>query len=172
MEKESEEMIQMVFLNRDNCQFRATTGSCLILEFDGKTFPHTELIETFPFTDRYSFISVRDTDNRNSEIGMIESLEHDFDASTAELIKEHLKLRYHMPVISQFTQVRESGGFTHFTVMTDCGETQFSLKANTSSITVLGQNRLIIQDSEGNRFEIPDKRLLNARELKRLDVFM
>lgn len=172
MEQESEEMIRMVFLNKDNCHFQKTTGASLLLEFGQKTFPHTDLIETFPFTDRYSFISVRDADDRNREIGMIESLDKDFDTSDADLIKEHLKLRYHMPVIQKIMQTRESGGFTHFTVMTDCGETQFSLKANTSAITVLKENRLIIQDSEGNRFEIPDKNLLNPRELKKLDVFM
>lgn len=172
MEKESEEMVRLVTLNRTNSHFQKTTGAELQLEYAGHIYRHTELIETFPFTDRYSFISVRDADDRSREIGMIEALERDFDESDIRLIKEHLKLRYHMPVIRHFIQVKESGGFTHFTVMTDCGEAQFSLKANGSHITALDEKRLIIQDTEGNRFDIPDRHLLSAKELKRLDVFM
>lgn len=172
MERESEEMVQLVELNRDNCRFTLTTGSELCLQFEGKSYEHTELVETFPFTDHYAFISVRNAEERSKELGMIVNLEKDFDEETIAIIKKHLDLRYHMPVIEHIVHVKESGGFTHFTVQTDCGKTQFSLKSNTSHVTAFTDRRLIIQDMEGNRFEIPDKYKLSARELKRLDVFM
>ena len=172
MEKESDEMVRLVLLNKDNCSFRNTSNGRLCLQFEGHTYLQTEILETFPFTDRYAFLSVRDTEDRNREIGMIEQLEKDFDSASIALIKKHLDLRYHMPVIESFLQIKESGGFTHFTAQTDCGEVSFSLKANGSYITALTQNRLIIQDSEGNRFEIPDKHRLPSKQMKRLDVFM
>jgi len=172
MERESEEMVQLVELNRHNCRFSQTTGGGLCLEFENKSYKHIQLVETFPFTDRYAYISVRNTEERNKELGMIVNLEKDFDEDIVSIIRKHLSERYHMPVIEHITNVKESGVFTHFTVQTNCGETQFSLKSNTSHVTAFTDKRLIIQDIEGNRFEIPDKYKLSARELKRLDVFM
>ena len=172
MERESEEMVRLVELNSSNSKFSKTTGGELCLEYEGIHYQHTELVETFPYTDRYSFISVRNCEERNKEIGMIVDLDKDFGPEAGALIKEHLNLRYHMPVIEHILQAKETGGLTHFTVQTDCGETHFSLKANTSHVTAFTNKRLIIQDLEGNRFEIPDKYKLSAKELKRLDVFM
>ena len=171
MEKESEEMVQMVSLNRDNAVFQKTSGG-LSLTLDGQRFEDVELVETFPFTEAYAFISVRNPLNKNKEIGLIEDLDRDFDGEGAALIKEQLNMRYHMPKIERILTVKESGGYTNFTVMTDFGETQFSLRSNSTSITAISENRLIIQDAEGNRFEVADKRDLSAKDLKRLDVFL
>lgn len=172
MEKESEEMVQMNTLNKDNASFAKTSGGDLSLTFQTVQYENVQLIETFPFTEPYSFISVRHPQNKNKEIGLIENLDNDFDASTVKIIKEHLDLRYHMPQIEKILQVKESGGYTHFTVMTNYGETQFSLRSNGTYITPLTDTRLIIQDLENNRFEIPDKMKLSAKDLKTLDVFM
>lgn len=184
MEKESEEMLQMTFLNRDNASFQMNSGGDLTLTYPldasiasnqkekNSTYEHIVLIETFPFSTPYSFISVRNPQDKNKELGLIKDLEKDFDATTIKILKEHLDLRYHMPVIQKILQAKESGGYTHFTVMTDFGETQFSLRNNGTFITALTDTRLIIQDLENNRFEIPDKTKLPAKDLKKLDIFM
>lgn len=171
MEKESEEMVKLFSLNKDNATFSKTSGG-LSLTLDGTTYEDVQLIETFPFTDPYVFISVRNPLNKNKEIGLIEDLENDFEAPVIALIKDQLDLCYHMPIIEKIISVKESGGYSNFTVMTNFGETQFSLRSNGTYITTLNEKRLIIQDLEGNRFEIPDKYQLSAKELKKLDVFM
>lgn len=171
MEKESEEMVKLVSLNRTNSIFHKTSGG-LSLTLDGTDYESVQLIETFPFTDPYAFISVRNPHNKNKEIGLIEHLEQDFDAEAVTLIKEQLDLFYHMPIIDRILSVKESGGYSNFTVSTNFGETQFSLRSNSTHITALNEKRLIIQDCEGNRFEIADKHQLSAKDLKKLDVFM
>lgn len=171
MEKESEEMVQMLSLNKTNAVFSKTSGG-LSLTLEHITYENIQLIETFPFTEPYAFISVRNPANKNKEIGLIENLEKDFEDSDVKLIKEQLELRYHMPVIEKLLNVKESGGYWNFTVLTNFGETQFSLRSNGSYITALNEKRLIIQDLEGNRFEIPDKNRLSSKDLKKLDLFM
>lgn len=171
MEKESEEMIKMVSLTKENAVFSKTSGG-LSLTFNNSTYENVQLIETFPFTDPYVYISVRDISNKNKEIGLIEDLEKDFEAVSIKLIKEQLDLRYHMPVIEKILNVKESGGYSNFTVMTNFGETQFALRSNGTYITALTEKRLIIQDLEGNRFEIPDKNQLSSKALKKLELFM
>lgn len=171
MEKESEEMTSMFLIHKDNAVFTKTSGG-LMLNLNESVYKTVELIETFPFTEPYAYLSVRNPLEKNKEIGLIENLENDFDTATIRLIKEYLDTFYHMPVIEKILQVKESGGFSNFTVMTNFGETQFSLRSNNTCITTFDDKRLIIQDSEGNRFEIPDKNRLNPRDLKKLDIFM
>ncbi len=171
MEKESEEMVQMISLNKENATFTKTSGG-LSLTLDGTIYEDVQLVETFPFTDPYVFISVRNPYNKNKEIGLIEELEKDFEKDAVAVIKEQLDVYYHMPVIEKIISVKESGGYSHFSVMTNFGETQFSLRSNGTYITALNEKRLIIQDLEGNRFEVPDKHRLGAKDLKKLDLFM
>lgn len=172
MEAQCEDMMKITFLTKDNASFTKTTGGDLCLSFNGQTYSNIQLIETFPFTEPYAFISVRNLENKSKEIGLIEQLDSDFDPKTISVIKEHLDIFYHMPVIEKILQTKSSGGFTTFTVMTNCGETQFSLQSNGSHITALTENRLIIQDVSDNRFEIPDKRKLSGKELKKIDIFL
>lgn len=171
MEKESEEMVKMVSLNRHTATFFKTSRG-LSLKLNDATYENVQLVETFPFTDPYVFISVRDPHNKHKEIGLIEDLEKDFDEAMVTLIKEQLDLYYHMPIIEKILNVKESGGYSNFTVMTNFGETHFSLRSNNSCITALNEKRLIIQDLEGNRFEVPDKQRLSPKDLKQLDLFM
>ncbi len=172
MERESEDMVRMTLLNRENASFARNSGGGLMLVFEGKNYADVQIVETFPFTAPDSYLSVRNPLMKNKELGMIEDLEKDFEADTVAVIREYLERCYHMPKIEKIMQVKEAGGFTHFTVMTDYGENQFSIRSNGTCITALTENRLIIQDLENNRFEIPDKRKLPAKDLKRLDVFM
>lgn len=172
MEAESEEMVKMTLLNRQNASFQKTSGGDLHLTFQGVSYERIQLVETFPFTDPYVYLSVRDTKGKHKEIGMIEDLEADFDLDTISLIKDYLEQHYHMPAIEKIIRAKENGSYTDFTVLTNYGENQFSLRANGSHITALSENRLIIQDLENNRFEIPDKNKLSAKELKLLDVFL
>ncbi len=172
METESEEMLCMKLLNRQNAAFQKTSGGGLFLTFQDISYEDVQLVETFPFTDPYVYLSVRNSKGKKKEIGMIADLETDFDAGTISLIKDYLDQHYHMPVIEKIVRAKENGGYTDFTVLTNFGETQFSLHANSSHITALSEKRLIIQDLENNRFEIPDRNTLSARELKMLDVFL
>lgn len=172
MEAESEEMVNMKLMNQQNASFQKTSGGSLFLTFQGSSYENVQLVETFPFTDPYVYLSVRDLKGRNKEIGIIADLEADFDSDTISLLKDHLEQHYHMPVIEKIVRAKENGGYTNLTVLTNLGETQFSLRANASQITVLSENRLIIQDLENNRFEIPNRNQLSSRELKMLDVFL
>lgn len=172
MEAESEEMISIKLLNQQNAVFQKTSGGSLFLTFQGISYENIRVVETFPFTDPYVYLSVRDSKGKNKEIGMIADLETDFGPDTISLLKDYLDQHYHMPVIKKIVRAKENGGYTDFTVLTNLGETQFSLHANSSHITALSENRLIIQDLENNRFEIPDRNKLSARELKMLDVFL
>ncbi len=172
MEKESEEMVQMIYLNRDNSTFTKTDGGFLNLNYKGNTYKKVQVLRNFPFSDPDSYLSIRKDTDKAEEIGLIVDYKNDFDAATAALIAEQLDIRYFTPVITKILQVKEAGGFAYFDVMTDYGECQFSFRSNSSNIVHLSDTRLIIYDMDSNRFEIPDTNKLSSKELKKLDLFM
>lgn len=40
------------------------------------------------------------------------------------------------------------------------------------SVYTIGSNRYLVNDLDGNRFEIPDLYALSAKEIKKLDLFI
>lgn len=172
MEQECEEMLRFSYLTKENAHFTDEGSGILNMTYDNKTYENVSIIKTFPFTDPDLCLSVRNSDLKKKEIGMIADLNKDFDADTISLINEHLKQRYYMPVIEKFVQIKENGGYITFTVLTDHGETNFTLQSNGSHFSYLTDTRIIITDLEGNRYEIPDTGKLTTKELKKLDLYM
>lgn len=172
MERECEQMLQIHHLNRENCTLRETQGGFLSLTFDGRTYESVDVIRTFPFTAPEELLSVRETQGKKREIGVIRNLEQDFDEPAREAILKQLELRYYMPVITRVLQVKERNGIANFRVDTDKGELSFSIQSTGNHFTHLTDARILITDLEGNRYEIPNVNALSAREQKRLDLYL
>lgn len=172
MEKETEEMLRFRFLNRENAVFSATEGGFVSLQVGEKRYPRVQLFRSFPFTDPDRFISVRDTQEKPKEIGIIRDLNEDVTEETAALLREQLEMRYFLPKITKIHNIKDEFGFAYFDVETDKGASRFTVQMGGSSIVRLSPVRVLIQDVDGNRFEVPDVMKLSAPELKKLDVFL
>lgn len=172
MERESEEMLRMNYLNSTNAFFEKTKGGFLNLITEGVTYERVQLVRTFPFSDPDIFLSVRDSSEKAKEIGIIKDFHKDFSPETVKLFEEQLTISYFAPVIKHILQVKEEGGYAYFDVQTNYGECQFAFRSNSSSVVHLSDTRLLIYDLDNNRFEIPDIRKLSANELKKLDLFI
>ena len=61
LKKESEQLLQMRFMTRENAVFSRTSGGFAALSFDGKEYARVGVYLTFPLTDPESFISIRTT---------------------------------------------------------------------------------------------------------------
>lgn len=172
MEKECEEMLNVTYLTKSNCTFIETAGGFINLTYNNTTYENVTIIRTFPFTAPEQLLSVRETDGKQKELGIIENLITDFDKDTVQIITKYLNLRYYMPVIEKILSIKETMGYVHFKVSTNHGELQFSLQSNGSHFSYLSDTRILITDLEGNRYEIPNTKNLTARELKKLDLYM
>lgn len=172
LEKQSQEMMSLHFLNGKNAVFEESDGGFLHLVHQGTRYDRIQLIRTFPFTDKNSYISIRDNTERAKEIGMIKDLEADFDADSIALLEKHLKLRYFTPCIKKIISIKEHSGFIYFNVETDGGKQQFTVRNNSYSIIPFTETRIFITDVDNNRYEIPDTTKLNPKELTKLDLFI
>jgi hypothetical protein len=171
MEKETEEMLKINLLDEKNTEFIRTKGGFLSIKTGDTTYPRVLAVRMFPFTDPDRFISIRTTDEKSKEIGIIENMS-DLSKKTADLIKEQLDLRYFTPVITGIKSIKDEYGYAYFDVMTDRGECRFAIHMGGSDVVHLSETRILIMDIDENRFEIPDVTALTPTERKKLDLFL
>lgn len=172
MEKETEEMLKLRYINSGNAEFKRTEGGFVSLKIKDEFYPRIQVYQAFPFTDPYSYISIREPDEKAKEIGIIRDLRKDVDKETRQMLEEQLRLRYFTPIIKRINSIKDEYGFAYFDVLTDHGACRFTIHMGGSSVVHLSDTRLLITDLDGNRFEIPDVKQLTAAELKKLDLFL
>jgi hypothetical protein len=128
-----------------------------------------KLAYAFPLTDSDRHIGVLDGKDRN--IGMFADL-HGLNDASRELAREALRLRYFIPDIRRLQNVREEFGAVYFDVETDRGVRQFVVRGLRDSIEVLDNGRILIADSDGNRYNIPNWQSMDARSQRLLEGFI
>lgn len=172
MEKETEEMLKLCYITSKNAEFKRTEGGFVSMKMDGKEYARIQVYRTFPFTDPDKFISIREPNEKAKEIGVIRDLKKDVSKETVQMLEEQMNIRYFTPIIERIIDIKEEYGFAYFEVKTNQGACRFTIHMGGSSVVNLTDTRLLISDLDGNRFEIPDIRVLSQGELKKLDVFL
>lgn len=169
--KESEELLELRLLTKENARFTRTSGGFAALDFNGTHYDRIYVYCTFPLTDMEQYISIREANDKAKEIGIIEKL-IDLDKEQADILKEQLAMRYYMPKIQKLLDIKDEYGYAYFEVLTDFGSCRFTIHMNSGSVVPITETRIIITDLDGNRYEIPDIRKLTSSELKKLDLFL
>ncbi|MCI8434133.1 MAG: DUF1854 domain-containing protein [Lachnospiraceae bacterium] len=171
LKRESEEVLQMRFLNSENAVFTRTEGGFLALKTGEKEYERVGVYLTFPLTNPNEFISIREADEKAKEIGIIQSI-NDLGKDEQEMIREQVRLRYFMPVIRKVMDVKDEYGYAYWHVVTDYGACRFTTHMGGDAVVNLGEARYQVTDIDGNRYEIPDFYALTVLERKKLDLFI
>lgn len=171
MEKETEEMLKLRYINKDNAEFKRTDGGFVSVRIGEEFYPRVQVIRMFPFSDPSRYISIRTPDEHSKEIGIIEDM-RDVSKETAQMLTEQLNLRYFTPVITKIINIKEEYGYAYFDVVTDRGACRFTINMGGHAVVHLTETRILISDIDENRFEIPDVTKLTPKELKKLDLFL
>lgn len=171
MEKETEEMLRVRYLNDENAVFQRTGTGFLSLKIGEEFYPRVVVVRMFPFSDKDEFISVRTAEERSKEIGIVEKMSQ-VSRETAEMLEEQLTLRYFTPVIEKIIKIKDEYGFAYWNVVTDHGACNFTIRMGGNSVIHLSDVRILIMDIDENRFEIPDINRLTPAERKKLDLFL
>ncbi|MDF2541366.1 MAG: hypothetical protein K0S47_1084 [Herbinix sp.] len=172
MEKETEEMLRLRFITKDNAVFERTEGGFVSMKIEGEFYPRIQVYHAFPFTDPDSYVSIRESDEKAKEIGIIKNIRKDISKESREMLEEQLRIRYFTPIIEKIINIKNEYGFAYFDVLTNHGACRFTIHMGGGSVVNLSETRLMITDLDGNRFEIPDITKLTSPELKKLDLFL
>lgn len=171
LKKESEELLEMRMLTRENALFARTEGGFASLKTQDREYSRVGIYLTFPLTNPEEFISIREADEKAKEIGIIEKLSA-LAPEQQEIIREQIKLRYFMPVITKVLDIKDEYGYAYWYVATDFGTCRFTTQISGDAVVTLNDCRLLITDIDGNRYEIPDFNQLHITERKKLDLFI
>ena len=171
MKAESADLLELRYLTKENAKFERTPGGFVKLTYKDATYDRVGVYRTFPVTQPSEFISIREANEKAREIGVIEKLSA-LDPEQAKMLKEQLDLRYFTPEITKIFDIKTEYGYGYFHVMTTYGECRFTIHNGGSSVVSLTDTRIVINDLDGNRFEVPDIMKLTVAERKKLDLFI
>jgi hypothetical protein len=133
----------------------------LTLEGD-RSWREVRIARAFPFSDPDRYIGLRDGNDK--DIGILTDL-HGLDPASRAIIDEELERRYFTPRIERVLTVSEEFGVVTWEVETDRGPRRFLVRNLRDSAFPLGSNRLMMTDTDGNRYEFPDVRVVGAKAM-------
>ena len=133
------------------------------LTLDGdRSWREVRIARAFPFSKPDSYIGLRDGDDK--DIGILTTLDG-LDAESRAIIEDELEKRYFTPRIERVLTVDEQFGVVTWEVETDKGPRRFLVRNLRDSTFPLGSNRLMMTDTDGNRYEFPDVRTVGPKAM-------
>lgn len=154
-----------LYIDGDEARITKNKDNTVEVEFyNGTKFEKLEPRRLFPISGLRKYITLLDADGKEQCI--IRNLDSLMPESK-EAVEECLDEYYLIPKISTIVDMEEKYGILKMTCDTDRGIRTFDVRNRYSDIKVLFDNRVLIRDSDDNRYEIPDHRLLDKRS-KRL----
>ena len=137
---------------------------------DGTVIEDLEPRRLFPVTNSTMFITLLDHDER--EVAFIRDLTEIDEASEQALI-ECFNEYYMIPSILSVLECTEKFGSLKWTVETDRGVVSFRIRNRHSDIKNLhGTTRVLVRDSNDNRYEIRDYTKLDAHSQRLLFSYL
>ncbi len=118
-----------------------------------RSWREVRIARAFPFSDPDRYIGLRDGDDK--DIGILTTMQ-DVDDGSRVIIEEELENRYFTPRIEKVLMVKEEFGVVTWEVETDKGPRRFLVRNLRDNSFPLGANRLMMTDTDGNRYEFPD----------------
>ena len=122
----------------------------------GQTHQGVEPVRCFPLSDPQKSIALLDVEGH--ELLTIPNLES-LNPAAREFLETELASRDFVPTILRVLWTSHPHAPCRWTVVTDRGQTSFQLESE-DDIRKLGSNRVLIADSNGIRYLIPDVRKL------------
>ena len=147
---------------------RNLAGRLVLRLFDGTMHEGVTPVRAFPVQTPQEFVALMSTEGK--EVLWIDRLA-DVPEDVRMLINEEIASREVMPVIQQLLKVSTYSTPSAWEVMTDRGATKFVLKGE-EDIRRLSGGTLIITDSHGLRFYVPDMQQLDKHSRRILDRFL
>ena len=150
---------EVTYLDPDKARFFIDAFEDLNLELAGdQTYSRVRVKRAFPLTRDDCFIVVQD--RKGEEIGSLAQLDA-LDRDSRQAVEDELERAYFTPRIQRIAKVTVANRVPRWEVETDRGPRAFEIYSSRRDVRLLGAGRVLVQDADGNRYEIPDYRRLD-----------
>ncbi|MBQ8214251.1 MAG: DUF1854 domain-containing protein [Clostridia bacterium] len=126
---------------------------------DGTVLENLEPRRLFPLSNLTMYITL--LDETEQEIAFVRDFE-ELDDTSRKALESCFSEYYMIPKITHLISSNEKFGSLKWLVKTDRGDIAFRIRNRHSDIKLIrGSNRILIRDSNDNRYEIPDYTLMD-----------
>lgn len=120
---------------------------------------NVRLTSLFPLSSPGAYVSVYDSGG--AELGIIKSLA-ELDSDSRRTATRRLQSSYLLPLVRRIVSVKERFGTLDWEVETDLGRRKFVTRNTRETTLRLANDRMLLSDVDGNRYEIGEPRTLDA----------
>ena len=141
------------FLDPAQVKLYHSSRGRLVMRIDGEDHEDLSARRAFPLEmpTRYIGFSLPG----GAELGMLEDGEA-LDVASRQALDRELGKVYFLPIITDIPHIGEDHGVVYAHVETSSGPRQLEIRGIRTNIRLLSKNRALIQDVEGNRYELRD----------------
>ena len=155
-----------IYINSDEAMITKNEGNFVDVQFyTGEKLEKLEPRRLFPVTGLRRYITL--LDEEGVEKAVIRNVD-DLMEESKNVILSCLDEYYLIPKITKLLDSREKYGILKWKVETDRGIKEFDIRNRHHDIKALYDGRVLVRDSDDNRYEIPDYNKLDKRSYKLL----
>lgn len=160
---------ELYLLEPRSLRFSYAPEGTVRLEVAGRRcYLSVEVQRSFPIDEQSHYLSVRNAlDEERPEIGIIRDA-RELDPESSFVVEQELYRRYFVPQIERVHYLKEEFGVVNFTVETDRGRREFSVRHPNENLRYIGEGRMLIVDIDGCRYEVPDLERLDRKSVQTL----
>ena len=149
------------YIDGDTAKFTRKDICLVDMElYTGEKVEDLEPRRLFPVSGRMKYITLLDRDGKeHAIIRDVEQLMPESKQAILDCLREY----YLIPRITALLDRSEKYGILKWTVNTDRGVQQLRIRNRNADIKLLYDGRILVRDSNDNRYEIPDFRKLDRR---------
>jgi hypothetical protein len=144
-------------------------GQLVLVCTDGRRFVGVETARAFPISGPEGFLSICDAEGH--ELTCIED-PSSLRLEVRRIIEEELACREFVPVVQRIQRVLAEHDPSEWRIVTDRGPTTFLMEDSDNDVRRLGVNRILLVDTHGIRYLIPDTRRLDAASRRILERYL
>ncbi|MBR2405988.1 MAG: DUF1854 domain-containing protein [Clostridia bacterium] len=161
--------MERIYIENDNARItkRENDFHLDVELYSGEVFENVEARRLFPTTGPDKYITLLNEDGK--ETAVIRDL-NSLMPDSASAVRTALEEYYLIPRIRTITKVESKPGGNYIHAETDRGSCSFKVQSRQQDIKVLFDCRVLIRDSNDNRYEIPDFRLLDRKSRDSLQL--
>ena len=136
---------------------------------DGRRTPDVEPVRAFPISAPRGFVSICDADGH--VLTQVEELDR-LPAEVREVLESELSLREFVPVVLRIESISTESDPSRWSVETDRGATTFLMEDSDTDVRRLNAHSILLLDTHGIRYLIPDTRKLDVTSHRLLDRYL
>jgi hypothetical protein len=148
---------------------RDAWGQLALVLPDGRRLLGVEIARAFPISAPGEYICIYDAEGH--EVLCIED-PSSLPPALLKMLEEELARREFVPVVLRIDEVSADGDPSQWRVVTDRGPTAFVIEDADNDVRRLGPNSILLVDTHGIRYLIPDVRQLDGASRRILDRYL